>query len=271
MSAGSCVMVLARSRAYAGRADQIAEARRFLSAILNGCPAADDAVLCLSELATNATLHSNSGKPGGHFTVRTQIHGDRLRVEVRDEGGPWTLNVRRRDGQHGRGLLIVSQLASDWGCSGDSETGWTVWFVMDVPNDCLPLRPPRNHHRRTRRTQHPHTPHPGDKSAMTEPSPAAPAGRTRYDTQDMRAIQAGLAASGLTTHLTDARAGLDLTATLRPSAKHDAEFWIDEDGYAELRYWNPPGTPPAQVTATAIRALQAVTSTPPDPGPHPML
>jgi hypothetical protein len=43
----------------------------------------------------------------------------------------------------------------------------------------------------------------------------------------MRAIQAGLAASGLTTHLTDARAGLDLTATLRPSAKHDAEFWID--------------------------------------------
>jgi hypothetical protein len=102
---------------------------------------------------------------------------------------------------------------------------------------------------------------------MTEPSPAVPAGHPHYDTQDMRAIQAGLAASGLTTHLTDARAGLDLTATLRPSGKHDAEFWIDLDGYAELRYWNPPGTPPAQVTATAIRALQAVTSTPSDPGP----
>jgi hypothetical protein len=86
----------------------------------------------------------------------------------------------------------------------------------------------------------------------------------------MRTIQAGLAAIGLTTHLTDARAGLDLTATLRPSGKHDAEFWIDEDGYAELRYWNPPGTPPAQVTATAIRALQAVTGTPADPGPRPM-
>ena len=105
---------------------------------------------------------------------------------------------------------------------------------------------------------------------MTEPSTAAPAGQTHYDMQDMRTIQAGLAAIGLTTHLTDARAGLDLTATLRPSGKHDAEFWIDEDGYAELRYWNPPGTLPAQVTATAIRALQAVTGTPPDPGPHPM-
>jgi hypothetical protein len=270
MSAVSRVMVLARSCAYAGRADQIAEARRFLSAILDSCPAADAAVLCLSELATNATLHSNSGKPGGHFTVHAQIHDDRLRVEVHDEGGSWALPARRRDGQHGRGLLIVSQLASDWGRAGNSETGWTVWYEIAWPNDCLPLQPPRNRHRRTRQTQYPHTPHLGGRSAMTEPSPAAPDGRTHYDTQDMRAIQAGLAASGLTTHLTDARAGLDLTATLHPSAKHDAEFWIDEDGYAELRYWNPPGTPPAQVTATAIRALQAVTSTPPDPGPRPM-
>jgi hypothetical protein len=39
--------------------------------------------------------------------------------------------------------------------------------------------------------------------------------------------------------------------------------------HAELRFWNPPGTPPAQVTATAIRALQAVTGTAPDPGPRP--
>ena len=104
---------------------------------------------------------------------------------------------------------------------------------------------------------------------MTEPGPAAPAGIARYHAQDMRTIQAGLAASGLTTHLTDARAGLDLTATLRPSGEHDAEFWIDEDGYAELRYWNPPGTPPAEVTATAIRALQALTGTAPDTGPCP--
>jgi serine/threonine-protein kinase RsbW len=124
MSAGSRVMVLARSCAYAGRADQIAEARRFLSAILDSCPAADDAALCLSELATNATLHSNSGKPGGHFTVRAQIHGDRLRVEVHDEGGLWALPVRRRDGQHGRGLLIVSQLDDQFqGVAAETRRG----------------------------------------------------------------------------------------------------------------------------------------------------
>jgi hypothetical protein len=99
---------------------------------------------------------------------------------------------------------------------------------------------------------------------MTEPRPAALA---QYDAERMRAIAADLTAYGLTTHLTDSRAGLDLTATFHLTGKHDAQFWIDEDGYAELRYWNPPGTPPAQVTATAIRVLQAV-SPPPGTGPR---
>ena len=101
---------------------------------------------------------------------------------------------------------------------------------------------------------------------MTESASAVPA---QYDADRMRAIAADLAAHGVTTHLTDSRAGLDLTATLSPSSKREAEFLLDEDGYAELRFWNPPGTPPAQVTATAIRALQAVTGTAPDPGPRP--
>lgn len=103
---------------------------------------------------------------------------------------------------------------------------------------------------------------------MPEPSTAAPA-IAQYDAERMRAMAADLTAHGLTTHLTDSRAGLDLTATLSPSGKREAELIIDEDGYAELRYWNPPGTPPAQVTATALRALQAITNTTPGPGPTP--
>lgn len=82
------------------------------------------------ELATNATLHSHS-RNGGHFTVRAQIHVGRLRVEVCDDGGPWTRPAHGRNGQHGRGLLIVAQLAHDWGRAGDSETGWIVWFEID--------------------------------------------------------------------------------------------------------------------------------------------
>ena len=124
--------LLTWSRAFPGTPAQAREARRFLAAILDGHPAADDAVLCLSELAANATIHSQSGKPGGHFTVRAEIHGDDLRVEVHDQGGPWT-RLPRGDEPHGRGLLIVSQLSRAWGRTGDSGTGWTVWFQMHCP------------------------------------------------------------------------------------------------------------------------------------------
>jgi hypothetical protein len=30
-------------------------------------------------------------------------------------------------------LFIVSQLASNWGISGDSQAGRTVWFELDCP------------------------------------------------------------------------------------------------------------------------------------------
>jgi serine/threonine-protein kinase RsbW len=121
---------LAWSRAFPARPCQVREARRFLRQILDGLPAADDAVLCLSELAANAVIHSNSRKSGGRFTVRAEIRpGDRVRVEVEDQGGSWT-QPACADGQHGRGLLIVGRLTSDGGISGDSETGWTVWFEI---------------------------------------------------------------------------------------------------------------------------------------------
>ncbi len=123
---------LAWSRAFPATPAQAGEARRFLAALLDGHPATDDAVLCLSELVGNATVHSHSAEPGGQFTVRARIRGDWLRVEVQDEGGPWTQPVRRRDEQHGRGLLIVAQLTSNWGRTGDSAAGWTVWFEIDM-------------------------------------------------------------------------------------------------------------------------------------------
>ena len=75
----------------------------------------------------------------------------------------------------------------------------------------------------------------------------------------MRAIEAVFASNGLTTHLTDARAGLDLSAVLSPSGQREAEIWVDENGYVEVRYWSPEGSTAEQVAATALRALFAVT------------
>jgi hypothetical protein len=75
------------------------------------------------------TLHSRS-HDGGHYTVRVELHSQHLRVAVRDQGGPWA-HPGDGDERHGRGLLIVSRLASSWGRDGQSADGWTVWFEMD--------------------------------------------------------------------------------------------------------------------------------------------
>ena len=117
------------ARVFAGDAGQVRAARRFLADVLDGCPAAGDAVLCVSELATNAVLHSRSGRPGGGFTVRATRQVGSVRVEVTDEGGPWG-HERDGDGQSGRGLLIVGELASRWGRE-DGAGRRTVWFELD--------------------------------------------------------------------------------------------------------------------------------------------
>jgi len=118
--------LLAWSRAFPAVPAEVGEARQFLSAILDGRPATADAILCLSELATNATVHSRSQEPGGHFSVRIQLHDSRLRVEVSDQGGPWA-QPDTTDERNGRGLLIVDQLTR----AGNDQTGWTIWFEME--------------------------------------------------------------------------------------------------------------------------------------------
>lgn len=118
---------------FRAEASQVGAARAFLAAIVAGGPAAEEAVLCLSELATNAVVHSRSGEPGGWFSVRVQLAGQRLRVEVGDQGGPWdSPRPARADEPTGRGLVIVGQLATRWGCAGHSHTGWTVWFELQL-------------------------------------------------------------------------------------------------------------------------------------------
>jgi anti-sigma regulatory factor (Ser/Thr protein kinase) len=126
--------LLTWSRDFPAVPPQAREARRFLAALLGGRQDADEAVLCLSELVGNACLHSRSREPGGRFTVRVQRDDARLRVEVTDEGGPWALTAHADAQQpNGRGLLIVSQLATAWGRAGDAGMGWTAWFEFAGP------------------------------------------------------------------------------------------------------------------------------------------
>ena len=67
-------------------------------------------------------MHSRSREPGGSFRVRVERHGSRVRVEVTDQGGPWQQQASDND-QNGRGLLVVAQLAQNWGRTGDEGHG----------------------------------------------------------------------------------------------------------------------------------------------------
>jgi hypothetical protein len=126
------------SRAFPANPAQVREVRRFLADILDGRQAADDAVLCLSELAANATIHSRSHLPGGRFTVCAMLLGDRLRVEVRDQGGPW--NPLPRDEPNGRGFTGRQRTGPRVG--PQRRQHWPDRLVRDG----LPLIAPRPDH-----------------------------------------------------------------------------------------------------------------------------
>jgi serine/threonine-protein kinase RsbW len=122
--------VAAAGRAFAAQPLQVAQARPFVAGVLSGFSVAADIVLCVSELSSNAVLHSNSRAPGGQFVVRAWISTvGRIRAEVEDRGGPWIPNTDHDD-ERGRGLLIVATLATRWGITG-SEAGRVAWLEFD--------------------------------------------------------------------------------------------------------------------------------------------
>jgi anti-sigma regulatory factor (Ser/Thr protein kinase) len=93
---------------------------------------ADEVILCASELAASAALHSNSRLPGGTFVVRATISpGHHVRIEVEDNGGSWASVTNDPAGHHG--LDIVKALATTWGIDGDKATR-TAWAVFDWPS-----------------------------------------------------------------------------------------------------------------------------------------
>jgi hypothetical protein len=112
-----------------GRPESARAARKFAAECLAGCPAADDAVLCVDELVANAIQHSRSGLPGGTIEVRiTATPGVWLRVEVQDAGPlPAVVPAPRAapDDEHGRGLALVVALAEAFGADGGLR-----WFCM---------------------------------------------------------------------------------------------------------------------------------------------
>lgn len=90
----------------------------------------DDACLVVTELFTNAVLHSGSD----HVTCVTWSGGGLLHIEVTDRGDRAAGPAVRRAGdgeENGRGLVLVSHLAQQWGVvHPGSGAGRTVWAAL---------------------------------------------------------------------------------------------------------------------------------------------
>jgi anti-sigma regulatory factor (Ser/Thr protein kinase) len=114
---------------YPAEPRQVGLARAALAGWLTGFPQADEAILIASEFATNSVLHSSSGN-GGAFTMRAEIHADRLRIEVRDAGGPWRDGPRDDSRPHGLDVVTAITGPGNWGIDGDAR-GRTAWATLD--------------------------------------------------------------------------------------------------------------------------------------------
>jgi serine/threonine-protein kinase RsbW len=119
-------------RTFPGRANQIARAREFTKRVLGTCPVTDEAVLLVSELATNALEHTSTGD-GGQFRITICRNVTSLLIGVSDNGSVKTPEPGPLDpeSQTGRGLELVELIADQWGYCG-GEHGRTVWFELPV-------------------------------------------------------------------------------------------------------------------------------------------
>ncbi|MEU3897418.1 ATP-binding protein [Streptomyces sp. NPDC045251] len=119
-------------------AEGFARARVFTRQTLSGWSLdrhADDAVLVITELASNAVAHAvpsaAAGAPevrlglalvSGHLMLTVSDPGDNAPVRTPSDGSALR--------EHGRGLCIVDALADDWGWTPRPPAGKTVWATL---------------------------------------------------------------------------------------------------------------------------------------------
>lgn len=118
------------ARAFPGTPRQAGAARRFVASLLDGSPFCDDAVVVVSELFTNALLHTNSGKPGGLVVVQVTRWLLGVRVAVTDQGSAKRPVIGdggscQQAAESGHGLYLVSCLSEHLGWH-DDPSGRTI-------------------------------------------------------------------------------------------------------------------------------------------------
>jgi anti-sigma regulatory factor (Ser/Thr protein kinase) len=110
--------------------ESVAAARRFVTDCLGRwglSEQADDVELVVDELVTNAIRHSR-----GPVTLAIGRRLDRIVVQVQDpSSSPPAPEESDPLAESGRGLLLVEELATDWGTTPIPE-GKRVWAEVSV-------------------------------------------------------------------------------------------------------------------------------------------
>jgi protein-L-isoaspartate(D-aspartate) O-methyltransferase len=111
----------------------VSRSRRITTAVLGlwkvGGAQAEDIVLIVSELVTNAIEHGEGG-----VGLRVQWSGSDVRIEVTDDNpAPARMRLSSDDDVSGRGLLLVTVLARRWGVTDDGRTTWATVRIASPP------------------------------------------------------------------------------------------------------------------------------------------
>ncbi|MFJ1703409.1 ATP-binding protein [Kitasatospora sp. NPDC088346] len=125
---------------FPGVPESVGGARKLIRDALDFLPQVDDAELIVSELVTNAILHSRSGA-GGVFWVEIRRRRGFVRIAVTDEGSAGSKLAYRNAEEvddFGRGLKIVTELADNWGASSEVDDSRTVWAELASPTEATP-------------------------------------------------------------------------------------------------------------------------------------
>ncbi|HXW78464.1 MAG TPA: ATP-binding protein [Acidimicrobiales bacterium] len=116
-------------RRFTGSLSSVTTARRFVAEALVHVPKPllEAVELMVSELASNCVMHAEA-----EFEVCIVRSAGALRVEVTDSGsGEPVLKHPDANDLRGRGLVIVKELADDWGVVRRAgQRGKMVWFAV---------------------------------------------------------------------------------------------------------------------------------------------
>ncbi|MBW3641455.1 MAG: ATP-binding protein [Actinobacteria bacterium] len=129
-AAGGKGAAIEAKRLFYGDASSVGEARSFVRDVLAETDVppglVDAAVLLVSELATNVSLHARTD-----LQVSLRVSESELWAEVKDWNSRLPQACRTpADATTGRGLQLIDAIASTWGVERDDD-GKIVWFRLD--------------------------------------------------------------------------------------------------------------------------------------------